>query len=89
MEGTVRFLKVDSDAEAEVATTLQVEGLPTILLINEMSVIMRLEGAFMADELEQLVRMRRRWDGGKRGGAMAVQTQGHPARARVATARLV
>ena len=56
MEGTVRFVKVDSDAETEVATTLQIEGLPTVLLINEMSVIMRAEGTFMADELEELVR---------------------------------
>ena len=57
-DGRVRFLKVDSDEEEEVASTLQIRGLPTILLINDMSIIMRAEGALMADELEQLVRRR-------------------------------
>ena len=56
MQGRVRFLKVDSDVETDVASTLQIRGLPTILLINDMSIIMRAEGALMADELEQLVR---------------------------------
>ena len=45
----------DSDAEPDVSNTLQIRGLPTILLINDMSVIMRVEGALEANELLQLV----------------------------------
>ena len=45
LEGKVRVLKIDSDAEPDVSNTLQIRGLPTILLINDMSVIMRVEGA--------------------------------------------
>lgn len=93
LEGRCRVLKVDSDVESDIASTLQacrsfllqahtfapnhsapcapsssaaflncatwcmiqIRGLPTILLINDMSIIMRAEGALMADELEQLV----------------------------------
>jgi len=55
MDGRVRFLKVDSDVEVDVATSLQIQSLPTVLLINEMSVIMRAEGTLMADEIEQLI----------------------------------
>ena len=50
-----RVLKIDADDEAEVADTLQVRGLPTVLLINDMSVVMRAEGALMADELKEIV----------------------------------
>jgi len=50
-----RVLKIDSDEEPDVANALQIRGLPTVLLINDMSVIMRAEGALMADELCQLV----------------------------------
>lgn len=49
-----RFLKVDSDEEPEVASILKINGLPTILFINDMSVIARAEGMLMADELQQL-----------------------------------
>ena len=55
LEGKVRVLKIDSDAEPDVSNTLQIRGLPTILLINDMSVIMRVEGALEANELLQLV----------------------------------
>ena len=51
----MRVLKIDSDAEPDVSNTLQIRGLPTILLINDMSVIMRVEGALEANELLQLV----------------------------------
>lgn len=51
----VRILKVDSDEDPEVADALQVRGLPTILFIRDMSVVMRAEGALMADELHQLI----------------------------------
>mmetsp|Transcript_31743 Transcript_31743/g.101250 ORF Transcript_31743/g.101250 Transcript_31743/m.101250 type:complete len:160 (-) Transcript_31743:370-849(-) len=50
-----RVLKVDADEEQEVADTLMIRGLPTVLLINDMSVVMRAEGALMADELLELV----------------------------------
>ena len=50
-----RFLKVDSDEEPEVASILKINGLPTILFINDMSVVARAEGMLMADELKQLV----------------------------------
>ena len=43
-------------APHHAATAVQIRGLPTVLLINDMSVIMRAEGALMADELTQLVR---------------------------------
>ena len=49
-----RFLKVDSDEEPEVASILKINGLPTILFINDMSVVARAEGMLMADELQQL-----------------------------------
>ncbi|KAL1515589.1 hypothetical protein AB1Y20_002209 [Prymnesium parvum] len=55
LEGRCRVLKIDSEEEPDVASTLQIRGLPTILLINDMSIIMRAEGALMADELEKLV----------------------------------
>ena len=50
----VRFLKVDSDEEPEVASILKINGLPTILFNNDMSVVARAEGMLMADELQQL-----------------------------------
>ena len=50
----VRFLKVDSDEEPDVASILKINGLPTILFINDMSVVARAEGMLMADELQQL-----------------------------------
>jgi thioredoxin 1 len=50
----VRFLKVDSDEEPEVSSILKINGLPTILFINDMSVVARAEGMLMADELQQL-----------------------------------
>ena len=49
-----RFLKVDSDEEPEVASILKINGLPTILFINDMSVVARAEGMLMADELTGL-----------------------------------
>jgi thioredoxin 1 len=50
----VRVLKIDADDEPVVASTLRVQGLPTVMFINDMSVVMRAEGALMADELEAL-----------------------------------
>jgi thioredoxin 1 len=49
-----RFLKIDSDEEPDVASILKVNGLPTILFINDMSVVARAEGMLMADELQSL-----------------------------------
>lgn len=51
----LRVLKIDSDEEPDVADTLQIRGLPTLLLINDMTVVARAEGALMADELKGLV----------------------------------
>ena len=48
----VRVLKIDADDEPVVASTLRVQGLPTVMFISDMSVVMRAEGALMADELE-------------------------------------
>ena len=50
----VRFLKVDSDEEPEVANVLKIAGLPTTLFISDMSVVGRAEGMLMAKELEEL-----------------------------------
>ena len=50
----VRFLKIDSDEEPDVASILKINGLPTILSINDMSVVARAEGMLMADELLRL-----------------------------------
>eukprot|EP00320_Phaeocystis_rex_P020226 CAMPEP_0119070510 /NCGR_PEP_ID=MMETSP1178-20130426/40417_1 /TAXON_ID=33656 /ORGANISM="unid sp, Strain CCMP2000" /LENGTH=162 /DNA_ID=CAMNT_0007052357 /DNA_START=48 /DNA_END=536 /DNA_ORIENTATION=+ len=50
----VRVLKIDADEEPVVANTLRVQGLPTVMFINDMSVVMRAEGALMADELMAL-----------------------------------
>ena len=52
---SVRILKVDSDEEPEVADTLRIQGLPTLLFIQDTSVVMRAEGALMADELRKLI----------------------------------
>ena len=49
-----RFLKIDSDEEPEVASVLKINGLPTILFINDMSVVARAEGMLMAKELKEL-----------------------------------
>merc|ERR1719469_127072 len=50
----VRVLKIDADDEPVVASTLHVQGLPTVMFINDMSVVVRAEGALMEDELEAL-----------------------------------
>ena len=55
MGDKVRFLKVDADEEPLVADTLKVQGLPTVMLINDMSVVMRAEGALMQNELYGLI----------------------------------
>ena len=52
--GKCRFLKIDSDEEPEVASVLKINGLPTILFINDMSVVARAEGMLMAKELQEL-----------------------------------
>lgn len=52
----IRVLKVDADEEDQVASALQIRGLPTVLLINDMAVVARMEGALMADDIMQLVR---------------------------------
>ena len=44
-----RFLKVDSDEEPDVASTLNVNGLPTVLFIKDLRVVARAEGMLMAD----------------------------------------
>lgn len=69
----LRFLKVDSDEEPEVASILKINGLPTILFIKDMSVVARAEGMLMADELTALAE-HHFFDGPKpviEGGAMA------------------
>lgn len=55
MGDKVRFFKIDADEEPVVSETLQVRGLPTLMLINDMSVVCRAEGALMENELEQLI----------------------------------
>jgi thioredoxin-like negative regulator of GroEL len=37
----VRVLKIDADEEPVVASTLRVQGLPTVMFINDMSVVRR------------------------------------------------
>jgi thioredoxin len=54
-DGKCRFLKIDSDEEPEVATVLKINGLPTTLLINDMTVVARAEGMLMAKEISSLV----------------------------------
>ena len=39
---------------ASISSILKINGLPTILFINDMSVIARAEGMLMADELQSL-----------------------------------
>lgn len=48
----LRVFKMDSDEEVEAAEMLQVRGLPTLLFINDMSVVSRVEGALMAEDLK-------------------------------------
>lgn len=55
MGDKVRFFKIDADEEPVVSDTLKVQGLPTLMLINDMSVVCRAEGALMEKELEQLI----------------------------------
>ena len=55
MGDKVRFFKIDADEEPVVSETLKVSGLPTLMLINDMSVVCRAEGALMQNELEQLI----------------------------------
>lgn len=49
-----RFLKVDADEESEVADTLKISAMPTVLFIKEMRVVARAEGMLMANDLQQL-----------------------------------
>jgi len=50
-----RVAKLDSDLEPDLATKLQVGGLPTVLLFNNGKEVQRIEGAIMADQLVQFV----------------------------------
>eukprot|EP00316_Scyphosphaera_apsteinii_P022709 CAMPEP_0119319126 /NCGR_PEP_ID=MMETSP1333-20130426/48525_1 /TAXON_ID=418940 /ORGANISM="Scyphosphaera apsteinii, Strain RCC1455" /LENGTH=167 /DNA_ID=CAMNT_0007325465 /DNA_START=123 /DNA_END=626 /DNA_ORIENTATION=+ len=49
-----RFLKVDADEEPEAASMLRVNGLPTILFVNDMRIIARAEGMLMEGHLKAL-----------------------------------
>lgn len=51
----VRFMKIDSDEEPEVASVLKINGLPTTLFISDMSVVARAEGMLMSKEITELV----------------------------------
>ena len=52
----VRVAKIDADKHSDWVGRYQVQGLPTMLLIKEGSVVDRLEGAFMTNEIIDFVR---------------------------------
>ena len=58
LNGRVRVMKFDSEQTpggAELATSLSVRGLPTLLFISEGDVLHRVEGALTADRIAELV----------------------------------
>jgi thioredoxin len=52
----VRFAKVDSDKYPELAGSLRVQGLPTLILFENGTELARLEGALMKDQLVAWIR---------------------------------
>ena len=57
LEGRVRVMKFDSEqlpGGAELATSLNVQGLPTLLFISEGEVVHRVEGALMAARIAEI-----------------------------------
>ena len=52
-EPRVRFAKVDTDAEPEIAAQFQIRGIPTLVLIGKGREIARVSGAMPAQQLRQ------------------------------------
>mmetsp|Transcript_37689 Transcript_37689/g.95417 ORF Transcript_37689/g.95417 Transcript_37689/m.95417 type:complete len:186 (-) Transcript_37689:135-692(-) len=57
LQGKVKIIKIDSDAEPELASKYRIEALPTLLFFgaNADKPLGKFEGALMRDDLEKLV----------------------------------
>lgn len=53
-DGKVKFLKIDTDAEPELASTLQVYAMPTLVFIKDGKIRQRAEGAMLAPKIKDL-----------------------------------
>lgn len=51
----VKFLKVDTDAEQELAGTAQITSIPTLMAFRDGILVFRQAGALPAPQLEQLI----------------------------------
>jgi len=52
--GKVRVVKVDTDEEEQLASGLQIRGLPTMVFIREGAAVYRMEGALRAEQLKDM-----------------------------------
>ena len=57
MEGKVRIVKVDTDEEADLATQLQIQGLPTLVFVSmdKTKPALRTEGMLPAETLINII----------------------------------
>lgn len=58
LEGRVRVMKFDSEQHpggAELASSLDVQGLPSLLFVSDGEIVHRVEGALTADRIAELV----------------------------------
>ena len=53
-EGKVTIMKIDTDIEADLASTLQVYAMPTLLFIKDGKIRQRAEGAMLAPKIKDL-----------------------------------
>lgn len=51
----IKFLKVDTDAEQELAVAAQITSIPTLLAFRDGILVFRQPGALPAPQLEQLI----------------------------------
>jgi len=53
-EGEVKILKIDTDVESDLASSLQVYAMPTLVFINKGKIQQRSEGAMLAPKIKDL-----------------------------------
>jgi len=53
-EGKVKVIKIDTDVEADLASSLQVYAMPTLVFIKDGKIQQRSEGAMLAPKIKDL-----------------------------------
>ena len=52
---SVRVIKIDVDRNPQIASTYQIQGVPTLMLFKEGQLVWRQSGVISAQQLEQLI----------------------------------